>query len=100
MGNDLTLWDEGVSTLEAWEPNLQALVDGHGDTTTITAKQVQAVDDFLASLSTAGSSALQRTITDERDGLGTLDDFVGMTMREAQAATIDYTVYLPIIARR
>lgn len=99
MDSDLNIWNQGLSALEVWEPHLQALVDGKGDTSTITIGQVQAMDDFLTSLSTYGSLDLQQAIAGERVRLGNLEDYIGMTMEQAWIAVAGIDVYLPIIIK-
>lgn len=90
---DSALRDKGAAVLDLWQPHLQALMDDQGDSATITAAQVQAMDDFLTNLSAVGSIGLQQDITAERARLGDLDDFVGPTMEEARGDLIGYTVY-------
>lgn len=94
---DGALADEGIATLQLWEPNLWAMVRGKGDSAMITAEQVSAVDSFLESLSDVASPALQQTIAAERDRLPPPEDFVGMTMEEARGMVVGYGVYLPAV---
>ena len=98
LAGDPALEAEAVATLQLWEPNLWALVLGNGDSTVITAAQVDAVDDFLTNLSAAGSAQLQQTIAAERARLPLPQDFVGMTMAEARGLIVGYGTYLPLIA--
>ena len=72
-------------------------MDGEGDTATITAGQVQALDDFLIGVSAAGSPALQQAIAGERAPLGNLADYVGTTMEQARGIVVGYVVYLPVL---
>lgn len=97
LGTDAVLDAEAIATLQLWEPNLWALVRGEGDTATITAAQVNAVDSFLTNLSAAGSPELQQTIAAERDRLPLPQEFVGMTIDEARGLVVGYGTYLPLI---
>ncbi|MCL4260754.1 MAG: hypothetical protein KJZ52_09020, partial [Anaerolineales bacterium] len=76
------LTNEAIATLQLWEPNLQALVDGNGNSATITSGQVQAIQDFLDHLSAQGSATLQQTIASERSNLD-MQGLVGQTMSQA-----------------
>lgn len=93
------LWDDAVAVTEQWQPNLAALVNGTGDLTTITSAQVQALDNFLTALSTVASSELQQTITDERAALGSLENFVGMTMTQARSQVVGTGAQLPHVTK-
>ncbi|MEK7786492.1 MAG: hypothetical protein AAB658_13870, partial [Chloroflexota bacterium] len=73
---------EAIATIQFWEPMLQALIDGNGNSVIITAEQVQAVQSFLDHLSAVASPALQQTIADER-AQHPLDQMIGMTMDDA-----------------
>ncbi|HSM56233.1 MAG TPA: FG-GAP-like repeat-containing protein [Candidatus Sulfomarinibacteraceae bacterium] len=90
---------EAVDTLQLWEPNLWALVRGKGDSASITAGQVTAVDNFLESLSAVASPALQQTIAAERDRLPPPEAFVGMTMEEARGVVVGYGIFAPMIVK-
>lgn len=94
---DAGLRDQGAATLELWQPNLLALLDGDGDEVTITQQQVQAIDAFLTNLSAAGSESLRQTIADERARLQPSQDYVGMTMAEAHGNVVGDTLYLPLL---
>ncbi len=95
---DPALMAQGLDTLAMWEPNLQALVDGQGDTVAITAAQVQAIDNFLVNLYAAASPELKQIIDDERARLGEPEDYVGLTVKEAKSKAIgDPAVYLPLM---
>jgi hypothetical protein len=86
---DPALRDAGAATLSLWEPNLQALVDGHGDDATITMEQVAVTDSFLDALAAAGSPGLQQMVVEERAALGPLTGYVGMTMEQARGGWLD-----------
>lgn len=94
---DAALKQQMLDGLQAWEPSLQALVDGNGESAIITAQQVTALDEFLGALSAAGSPALQEAIAAEREKLPALDSFAGKTMDEARQETVGYGVTLPLI---
>jgi len=85
------LKDEAVTTLQLWEPSLQALVDGQGSNTAITSAQVQAVQTFLDHLYTVGSMELKQTITNEQ-ALNPLEQTIGQTMDQASISLVDYQV--------
>ena len=87
---DQLLLIEALNTLEIWEPNLNALVRGQGAEFTITAGQVNAIDDFLVNLSAAASPEPQQVIADERSKLPLPESFVGLTMEEAREIVVDY----------
>ena len=94
-----TLRNEAVATVELWQNNLRDLVDGDG-TAIITQAQVNAIKNFLTNLSAAASPELQQIIADELVRLGPLDDYVGMTVKEAKSKAIgDPTIYLPIVLK-
>lgn len=91
------LGTEAVDVVSLWQDNLYSLVDGEGSAV-ITQAQVDAIETFLANLSATGSSELQQLIADELTRLGSLDDYVGLTMLEARKRAIgDVGVYLPLI---
>jgi hypothetical protein len=60
------LQDQAINTLASWQPNLVALVEGRGSSVVISADQVQAVDDFPQTLSTAADADLLQIIANER----------------------------------
>lgn len=95
-----SLRDEGLATLQIWQPGLQALLDGQGDTVTISAAQVQAVDDFLTNLTAVASPDLQQVIAAERAKLPPPPTFIGMTMEEARGIVLPDMIYLPSILRQ
>ena len=98
--NDTALLSEAVSVLSAWQPNLQSLVDGEGYSAIITANQVAAMNDFLTSLSRAGSPTLQQVIADELETLGPLNDYVGLSMAEARLKLLGGPlIYLPTVIK-
>lgn len=100
MVADETLWDNGMTTLELWEPNLQAVVDGDGETAVITSEQIAAMDAFLTGISAVGSPDLRQAIDETRASLPSLEDFVGMTMDEAADEVLGpVIIYLPMIER-
>lgn len=84
------LADEAIATIHLWEPYLQALMDGTGDAATITAEQVQAVQDFLDHLSALASPDLRQTITTEQSRKP-LENTIGMNMNQARNYLFDST---------
>ncbi|OUC09465.1 hypothetical protein RY27_02700 [Litorilinea aerophila] len=97
--SNTTVMSQALQTIQIWEPNLRALVEGQGDSATITAAQIQAMDDFLQTMSALGSPALQAAITEERAKLPALNTFVGMSMAQARSSVVGYGVYLPVILK-
>jgi hypothetical protein len=73
---------EGLALLEYWEPKLQALVDGQGNTVVITQAEVEAVESFLANLEAVASTNLQTAIQNQEAELN-LQGLVGMPMDQA-----------------
>jgi hypothetical protein len=92
-----TLREEGPAVLTQWQPNLQALLNGQGETAVITAEQVQALDAFLVNLTANASPTLQQVIAAERAQLPPLTDFAGMSMLEAYGMVVGYETYLPLV---
>jgi hypothetical protein len=104
---DTNLLQQGVATMESWQPALRSITFGAGNTATISAEQVEAMNGFLDALAAAGSSELQQVIAAERATIQ-LDTLVGQTMNEATRRTIGvdpaqldlgYHVYLPVVQR-
>ena len=94
-----SLGDEAVAVVELWQDNLYSLVDGDGSVV-VTQAQVDAIKTFLANLSAAGSADLQQLIAGELARLGPLDDYVGLTVKEAKSKAIgDPVVYLPLVLK-
>jgi hypothetical protein len=91
MLTDPELDDMGLATLDLFVAGLEALLDGHGDTVTITADQVTQAQAFLDALSAAGSPALQQAIAEER-ARRPLVQMVGMTFDEAWTYLNGYTL--------
>lgn len=107
FASDETLRTEMLTTLELWEPNLRALVEGDGAMVVITENQEQALDTVLERLAADGSAALQQTIAAERAALPDLSTFIGLTMDEAHDTLEEqhdgaarYVVYLPGIQHK
>jgi hypothetical protein len=98
LAQDPELQEQAVAALNAWQPNLAALVEGNGETMTITDEQMQTMNTFLDSLAVAGSTELQDVIAAEREAVAGLAD---QTMDEATQEVLaeDYTIYLPLTIR-
>jgi len=94
-----SLWDDGLASLLAWQPKLEALLDGEGDTTFISAADITAVEDFLAALLDEASTTLAEVISTELDTLGPLDSYVGQSMSAAEDAILNAEVFLPVVVR-
>ena len=82
LRNDSVLKDEGIATLEQWEPKLQALLDGQGNTVLISQEEVDAVDHFLSGLEAVASVDLKTTIQTEKAEMN-LQGLVGKSMSQA-----------------
>jgi hypothetical protein len=92
------LRSEAVAAVELWQANLANLVDGDGSAL-VTQAQIDAVESFLNNLSAVSSPGLQQVIADELQRLGPLDEFVGLTMKDAKRRAIgDATVFLPLLS--
>ncbi|MFP4437374.1 MAG: hypothetical protein ACLFVO_09020, partial [Chloroflexaceae bacterium] len=98
LAQDSELQEQAVAALNAWQPNLAALVEDNGETMTITDEQMQTMNTFLDSLAAAGSTELQDVIAAEREAVAGL---AGQTMDEATQEVLaeDYTIYLPLTVR-
>ena len=97
--SNTTVMSQALQTIQIWEPNLEAMVEGQGDSAIITAAQIQTMDDFLQTLSALGSPALQAAIAEERASLPDLSTFVGMSMAQARGSVVGFGVYLPVILK-
>lgn len=96
---DETLHAEALSGVQLWQEPLRSLVEGDGSAVIIQA-QIDALQGYLTHLSAGASPELHQRITAELARLGPLDDYAGMTIREAKRKAIgDPAVYLPLIAQ-
>jgi len=73
-----------LSGVEAWMPNVRALVDGHGADIRITSQQVDALSGVLEDLKRLGSADLSGVIASEQAALD-LPSLIGKTMDDAVA---------------
>jgi hypothetical protein len=90
-----TLRAEAVAMVELWQGNLRSLTDGDGSAV-ITQAQIDALELFLSHLSAASSAQLRQIIAGELQRVGPLDEFVGLTVKEAKRRVIgDPKLYLP-----
>jgi hypothetical protein len=95
-----TLRNEALATVTLLQPALSSLVDGDGSAV-ITQAQVEALKSFLGHLLTISSQELQQLIFVELLRLGSLDEYVGLTVKEAKRRAIgDATVHLPLVNSR
>jgi len=76
------LSDSSMATLRLFAPSLEALVDGNGDTVTVTAEQVQGLQSFIDTLVQYGDAELQSVILSELES-HLLENMVGITLSEA-----------------
>ena len=98
---DPALRSEAVTLLQTWQPNLELLVSGQGQSATITSVQVQRLRNFLNHLGAAGNADLQQMIAFELAQLPPLSRFTGMTMAEAQHMVLETRYrYLPVMWHR
>ncbi|MEM7030986.1 MAG: FG-GAP-like repeat-containing protein [Chloroflexota bacterium] len=99
---DPVLFGQAIATLTLWQPYLEALLAGEGDTVTITPAQLSALSGFLTTISTVASPELQQVIAEERVALGPLNEYVGLTMKAAQSKVLANeveSIYLPLLIR-
>jgi hypothetical protein len=88
---------EALETVVLWQDSLRNLTDGDGSVT-ISQEEMDALENFLNSLSALSSDELQGLIAEELQRLGPLDDYVGMTMKAAKSQAIgDRTLHFPRI---
>jgi len=76
------LSDSSLETMDLFAPSLQALLDGNGDTITITPEQVTGLQSFLDALVEFGDPELQAVIQSELERRP-LESMVGMNMDDA-----------------
>lgn len=92
------LSDQSLETMNLFAPALQGLLDGNGDTVTITSEQVMGLQSFLNALVEQGDPELQAVILSELER-HPLDSVVGMTIDEAWSYTNGYQLeWLPPIS--
>ena len=97
MDAHVDLAEQGMNVIDALTPNLQALLDGQGNSVTITAEQVQQTQAFLDALLPYASPTLQQTITDER-ARRPLEEMTDKTMSQAWNSLNGYQLaWLPPI---
>lgn len=83
------LSDQSMEILDLFVPSLQALVDGNGDTATITPEQVNSLQSFLDALVENGDPELQSVILSELE-THPIADMAGMTMDQAWTYLNDF----------
>jgi hypothetical protein len=83
MNNSSLTW-ESVDVLIKWQPNLAALVNGHGDEAVISGEDVASVETYLDHLAQHASPELKSVIEEELSATP-LEATVGMTMNQAWA---------------
>lgn len=79
--NPPLLWN-GLNTIDAWTPAVQALSDGNGASFMITQPMVAGVETLLDGIQAKASPALQAAIQLEQDALD-LPSFAGMNVNIA-----------------
>lgn len=66
----------------------------------MTQDQVDAIEGFLNNLYAVASPELRQIIRDEQIRLGSLQEYVGLTVKEAKTKAIgDPVTYLPLVIR-
>jgi hypothetical protein len=99
LAADAALRADALALLQAWQPLVQVLADGRGDSAIIQQAEVDALESFLNALAAAGSPALQAMLAAERARLPPLPSLVGQNMAEAQAIVLgESRVYLPLLS--
>ena len=83
MSNSFLTW-ESIDVLVKWQPNLDALVNGHGDDVVISGDEVTSVKSYLNLIVQHASPKLKSVIEEELSA-PPLEDTVGMTMNQAWA---------------
>ena len=83
------LSDQSMEILDLFIPSLQALVDGNGDTMTITSEQVNSLQSFLDALVENGDPELRSVILSELEN-HPIADMAGMTMDQAWTYLNDF----------
>ncbi len=86
------LRDSAIATFTMLQEPLQNLVEGDGNAI-ISQALIDSFESFLLALSAAGSAKLQQTITEEMSRLGPLDDYVGLTVKQAKSKTIGDSMF-------
>ena len=76
------LYDQGYATLQLFVPAIEAIIDGNGDSVTITSAQIAQAEAFLDALTAEAGPGLRDTIIQERYRLP-LDMMAGMSVNEA-----------------
>ncbi|MCL4858857.1 MAG: VCBS repeat-containing protein [Caldilineaceae bacterium] len=100
LAGNATLRADALALLQAWQPLVQALADGSGDSAIIQPAEVDALVRFLDTLAAAGSPKLQARIASELARLPPLQTLVGQSMAEAQAIILgESRVYLPLLRK-
>lgn len=89
LQSDSTLEAEARTLLQLWRPNLQALVDGRGSRSVITARQINATKKFVSHLSDLAGPELKQAIAEQLDQ-HPLDRLVNKTMDEAWSQANGY----------
>jgi hypothetical protein len=82
--SDSSVMTKAVTAVTAWTDAMDALVDGEGDTVTITQGQIDTVNTFLDTLRAVATGDLAAAIDRERANLD-IDGLVGATMDDAFA---------------
>lgn len=97
---DAGLRADALAVLQTWQPLVQSLADGSGDSAIIQSAEIEALAAFLDALTAAGSPALQSMIASELALLPPLETLVGQNMAVVRANLLDESrLYLPTVWR-
>ncbi len=83
MSNPSLTW-ESINVLIRWQPNLEPLVNGHGDEVIISKADAASVNKYLHLLAQHANPEL-KLILEEELSVTPLEDLAGMTMNQAWA---------------
>ena len=95
------LISDTLPVLLDWTPAIQALVDGQGDTETMTPRMVRDVENLLRAYKALASPQL-RAIIEQEEAILDLPTFIGLDMDEALAKVEEreiFEVWLPVILK-
>lgn len=99
LAGNAALRADALALLQAWQPLVQTLADGNGDSAIIQQAEIDALVSFLDALAAAGSPELQAMIAGELARLPPLPTLVGQSIVEAQAIILgESRVYLPLLS--
>lgn len=95
---DAALRTDAFDLITDWQPYLADYVDGNGSAT-LPASLLSDTESVLDRITDAGSPELKETIAQQRENVGDLEQYAGMSLDEAADAILGHTIYLPMIDR-